>query len=543
VGELPILRLIIEIQKTLSPEITYRNKRHNILVYPPNYPSAYPMSPEKTLIAGIQLQNSDRAKPFTRNSSGFLRYLLIYSGCITIALSAAYVYLRYKKPTYTVSTSLLHNASNAAVSDDTRKIELRSAVLQAVKSLNLTVDYKKKGRLVDEDLYKNVPVRFQLVRIGTPGSDKFEVTIKNKGTYLLKNGKVEAGEFSFNKIYTTEIGSWLIAKMPSFNKNIGRTIIIHVQDPETATETLQRNINLMPGLTGSNTVVLSTKDKVLGRAEDILAEVFKQLSFDKDQELNDESATNIKLIDERLLALNNEVDTLQAALTALNTVERNVNLSSASTNYLITAKSNGAALNEINFNLDIINNLEQYLRFKDITIDPPPPATALSDPTLNDLVRQVIANQSQQQQMLETHLKSDAAFKPLRQQSTALKKSMQQRIVNLKSSLLKRRKDLESVNKQTESRLGDLPLLEKKLVSIKHKQALSENLYASLLQRREEASLNLASNIGSKKIFERTYKLNVDKKATYAWALLFGILLPSCFVVAHCIYLHKTNLK
>jgi tyrosine-protein kinase Etk/Wzc len=502
------------------------------------------MSPEKTLIAGIQLKNSDsRAKPFTRKSSGILRYLLIYLVCIAISLSVAYVYLRYKKPTYTVSTEILQNGFNGAVSDDTKKIELRSAVLQAVKHLNLTVNYKKKGRIVDEDLYKNVPVRFQLVRIGTPGSDKFEVTIKNKDTYMLKNGKVEAGEFAFNKIYTTEIGSWLIAKMPSFNKYIGRTIIIHVQDPETATETLQPNIDLTPVMEENNTVVLTIKDKVLERAEDILAEVFKQLSSDIDEELKDESATNIKLIDERLLALNNEVDTLQAALSALTTEERNVELSSASTDYLTTAKRNGAAGNEIDFNLDVINNLEQYLRFKDITIDPPPSALSLSDPTLNDLVRKLSANQSQQQQMLETHLKTDAVFEPLRQQRNAMKKLMQQRLINLRSSLLKRRKDLESFNRSAETSLSSLPALEKKLVNIKHKQDISENLYASLLQRREEASLNLASNIRSRKIFTRSYKVNVDEKATYAWALLFGMLLPSCFVAAHIIHMRKTNLK
>ncbi len=416
-------------------------------------------------------------------------------------------------------------------------------MLEVVKDLNLTVRYQKKGRIVNQDLYKNPPVKFQLIRPGTPGSEQFDVSIENKDSYLLKRGKVDAGEFAFNRIYTSEIGSWLISKTPSYNKHLGENIIIHVQDPEMATEGLLSEMLVSPDEQDQNNTQLSIKDKVADRGEAILSQTLRQLNSSSEREKAVESAMEIKLIDQQLLAFGDQVDLLQMELNALSSAERNRELSSTPINYLKVAKENGAALNEINFELEALRGLEAYLKHRDLSTVPPTSASGFSNPTLNGLVRQLIALQLQSKQLLETHLENDPIFDPLRQRAANIKKSMGEGVVSLKSALLKRRAALESSNKRAQEVLHLLPAPERKLVSLKQKQVTYENQYAFLLKRKEAAALNRASNSHVNQLPDTSYKVSINKEKVYTWAFLFGLLIPSFIVAGRSIRSSKNHHK
>jgi uncharacterized protein involved in exopolysaccharide biosynthesis len=489
-----------------------------------------------------------------------LRYWpLLYFICLGLSFGTAFLYLRYKRPTYVISAKLVSKdtdgLSNIPLSrykkaeplqpdnlpvDDPETMKFRSAILAVVKDLNLTVRYQKKGRLVDLALYKNVPVKFQLVRMGTPGFKQFEVLIKNKNTFLLKKGKENAGEFAFNKIYTSEIGSWLITKTPSFDRYIGQTLIIQVQDPETATAGLLSDIQTVPLEDAQNTTLLSIKDKVPERGEAILSQLIRQLNLTLEQEEATQTAGDIKLIDQSLLAFNEKVDSLQMELSALSSAERDVQLSATAENYLKVAKRNGVALNKINFELAALSLLEDYVKRGEPDMVPPASASGLSNSTLSGLVRQLIVLQSQRQQLLKTHLQNDPVFSPLAQQAAGIREAMAQSVFRLKSEHLKKRAALESFDDLAGVVLNGVSPEERKLVILKQKQITYENQYAFLVKRKEEASLKRASSGSVSDTPEISYKADVNRNTTYTWALLCGLLVPS-FIVAGRSMLYAKN--
>ena len=418
-----------------------------------------------------------------------------YVFALVLLLGAVFFYLRYKNPSHVVSANLLHTDAadfKAWQPDELGKLKLRAAVATAVKDLNLAVRYQKKGWISNQELFNDAPVKFQLVRTGAPIAAQFELSMKDRNTYLLKHGKGAAAEFAFNKIYTTEIGSWMITRMPAYAAYDGQTIIIDVQNPELVTEKLF--IGLLSEMDTNNPgfTQFSVKDPVQSRGEAFLNKVISQLNTSLAEERATKAAIDIKQLDQQLLAFDDKVDSLQAELNALSRTARDSEQSPAATNYLKLARESEVARNEIAFKRSALEGLTRYLK-QDLLTVLPPSSAALADPKLDALLRQLIALQSQSQQLLQSHLRTDPAFKPLVQQTAKIRTSMAQQIGGISATLQTRSAAVEASDVRSAGMLQLMPPMEQKLVLLRRKQLNYENQYAFLLKRKEEILLKQAA--------------------------------------------------
>lgn len=458
------------------------------------------MSQEETIRYEVRHQQAgNQTKPGLYGISYIAKNWKLYVISLLLLLGGVFLYLRYKKPGYIISANLINRDKESVNSwqpDELGKLKLHSAITLAVKDLDLSVSYQKKGWIVNQDLYQNSLVRFQLLRTGAPIADRFEVSIKNSNTYLLKHGTRDAGAFAFafDKIYTTEIGSWMISKMPSYAEYQDQTIIIDVQNPELITEKLFSKLLSAVDAHDRSLTVFSIKDEVQSRGEAILKNVISQLTISLAQESATSAEIDIRQINQQLLKFDDKVDSLQVELNALSGEERNFQLSPVAVNYLKAASANEIGRNEINFKLMALNNLSEYIKYQDLNTVLPPSTAVLSNPSLAKLVGQLIVLQSQRQQLLEAHLETDLAFKPLLQQTASIKALMARNILRLKSELLRRQASVQSFDQRTAQMLSSMPGRERNLVNLKRKQINYENQYAFLLKRKEEALLKQAAH-------------------------------------------------
>jgi hypothetical protein len=455
------------------------------------------MSQEETILYEVRHRPTENEiKAASPGKSRNLRYRLPCVIAVILALSAILIYLRYRQPTYIVSVNLKNRDTenvNNWQHDELGKLKLRSAISAVVKDLNLSIRYQKKGWIVNQELYPNSPIKFQLVRTGASIAKQFQVSIKDGNDYQLKDGDRDAGAFAFNKIYTTEIGSWIISKMPSYPDHQGQTILIDVQNPDIITDRLLSEMLSTVSAHDRSFTQFSIEDKVQSRGEAILGKVIAQLNTSSAQESATKVAIDIKQLDQQLLMFDDKVDSLQKELNALSGAERNLQLSSTATNYLKAASANEILRNEINFRLMALNDLSEYIKYQDLNTILPPSTVVLSNPNLANLVGQLIVLQSQRHQLLESHLETDPVFKPLLQQTASIKALMVQNIISLRSELLKRQADVESFDQRAKQMLNLMPGRERNLVHLKRKQINYENRYAFLLKRKEEAMLKQAA--------------------------------------------------
>ena len=422
----------------------------------------------------------------------------IYLCIMALPLAAFFLYLRYQQPSYVVSANLINPGLDGLRNgqfDATEKLKLRFAITGAVKNLNLSVRYQRKGYIINQELYQNPPIKFQLLRPGRPGAERFQVALKGGDTYLLMRAKGDAAEFTFNKIYTTDIGSWMISKQPDYRNYKDQTIIVDVEDPETVTDKLLSDMLIASTAQDGNAGILSIEDKVLSRGQDILKEVVAQLQQTVAQESAVEADVELQKIDHSLVLFANKVDSLQNQLNASGVSEGDIQLSSTATTYLKNAREHEISRNALNFKLELLKDLEHYLNHEDLQTQVLPPVAGLEVSALDKSAGQLIVLQREAAQLLQTHLRDDPAFKPLFQQSAKIKGLMAEEVSRLKVELRSRQNALATIDKGAAERLDLMASRERNLLQLKRKQISYENQYAFLLKRKEAALLKRATNL------------------------------------------------
>ncbi len=89
------------------------------------------------------------------------------------------------------------------------------------------------------------------------------------------------------------------------------------------------------------------------------------------------------------------------------------------------------------------------------------------------------------------------------------------------------RNDLTATNNQYSSILKTIPEKERELLSISRQQAIKNNIYTFLLQKREETALSFASTVADSRIIDKAQSSDVPvkpKKSLIYLAALLGAL-------------------
>jgi tyrosine-protein kinase Etk/Wzc len=497
----------------------------------------------------------NQAKLLQTKGLKMLHYLPLYLICVMMSLTIVYFFMLYKKPLYIVSASILIPEENLKLSSgnfkddasinfdslvkDITVSKIKSAIPMVLSELHLNVAYKKKGKLIDTDLYKNGPIKFQLIRIGSTTSNELAVTLKGRDTYLLKINS-ETEEFKFNAQYTRDFGSWVISKTPDFVSYTGSTIIIEIQDIEEVKTTLLTNINIKKAVKGEDLFELSVHDRILQRGKDILFAVQLEINKVAKQEKEAKAISERKFVGGRLTALSDQFDTLQEEINAITPTERALMISRKSARNLTILRENDQLLNELNFQLEAIDGLAKYIQNNDLLISPPPSTSGIFNPALEELFQQVLMVQSEYQQLSASHLKTDPIFNSINNQSAKLSTAIKRLIMDNKATLTKKHSLIQSSNIRIEAFVNQLPNQEKRLVRLKRKQNANENLYAFLSRKSETAALNHISGNGYSRILKSKYEVENNAKALYALALSIGLLLPTLLIGIHRI-IKKSN--
>jgi capsular exopolysaccharide synthesis family protein len=106
---------------------------------------------------------------------------------------------------------------------------------------------------------------------------------------------------------------------------------------------------------------------------------------------------------------------------------------------------------------------------------------------------------------------------------------------------------IEKIKAMQENQYAALPYQEKIIRSIERQQKIKETLYLLLLQKREEASINLAITNPSIKIVDdaiaNTTPLSPKRSVTYLLAFVLGLLIPFAIIFVYYLFDTKIHIK
>ena len=463
-----------------------------------------------------------------------------------IALVGAFVYLRYASESYQTSNVIKildNNNSGFKLPSDAmnffsrnkinleNEIEvLQSSIIleQVVDALDLQNNYFAKGNIKEIELGPTAP--FYIQWNGTPEVvDEIQATLEVE---FVSNGYYSNGKKELKKIgqpYSLNGYSYTI-----FSKNISDepksgNFIIKKYKKNTAVQIVKSMLGVTPVGKNSELLRLTITANNPQKAADIankLAEVFNQDGVNDRQLVHKKT---IEFVNDRFGYLFKELDSIESN-------KANYKQSQKIADFLSDA---GALLtNKSGTNIEL-NQAQTQLVLSDILIETLiktpynellPANIGLEEVEVAGLIAQYNDLVLKQQKMLQTLGENAPLIQEIKTTQKEVKNNIRTSLNTYKKVLQSKLAAVQNISNKQAKEYAALPFQEKAIRSIERQQEIKETLYIILLQKREEAAVNLAIINPSIKMVDyakpQSAPISPKKAIIYLGALLLGFGLP-----------------
>ncbi|UKJ07079.1 GumC family protein [Solitalea lacus] len=444
----------------------------------------------------------------------YLAYWKWFVASIVVAIIAAFIFLSYQTPQYLVKNSILIKdekkglgqdamlkeldifTSNKVVENEIEIIRSYTLLENVVKNLNLNISYIVREGIRHRDLYKESPVKLQLINpLETIYDQPLELVLKDNGQAEL-NGKT----ISLNKVTQTPYGTLLFIRT-GLNKDIKQLHIV-LQPITAVAEAYQAQLNVETTNKMASVLVLSLITNVPQKGKDFLNNLIEEYNKAAINDKNKVAAITLEFIEERLKLIAGDLSTVERNVEDFKSREGITDISAESKLFLESIKENDTKLNEVKIQQSVLNDIEKYVRAKNNSNGTVPATLGISDPTLLSLIKSLSDLELKRASSIKVVRADNPIISALDDQIVGLKQNILDNIQTLKSSIATTRYKLENENSRMETMIRTVPRKERELVDISRQQAIKNNLYLFLLQKREETALSYASAVPDSRIID-----------------------------------------
>ena len=487
-------------------------------------------------------------------------YWLIVSTFVSLFLAVCY--LKYKSPVYSSSMKVLIKdddnkrkptanqlmaienmgiLSNSNGFDNELEI-LNSANIntRVVKSLKLYVAYSRKGKVKRHELYKDNPIivdmpQNQLNVLQAP----IELELSRSGKALNVKGKIfmpnEKEELTFEKKVdklpgniVTPMGTIIFQQNPGFTLK-DETMYATIYPLGVAGRIYSKK--LAAAATSKTTTVaqVSFTDTKQARSIDYLEELVKSYNEDANEDKNEVARKTHEFINSRIELIKDELDVTENELEQYKKSNELVNLANDATTALTKTTEYQKEQVELETQLNIINALVDYMNNPANASQVIPANLGLEDAGLNTTISKYNDLVIQRNRLL----KSSSEDNPYVQRiSTAIEEmwpTIRVSLEAIRNDINTKKRSADSQFNMFNTKINSTPTQERVLTNFSRQQEIKANLYLTLLQKREENYISLASTATKARIIDSPQilgKVSPKTSIILIAALLFGLCFP-----------------
>lgn len=505
---------------------------------------------------------------------------------IVACLSLAFVYLRYKAPTYSASMKVLIKdaesknrafqglaldqmglMSNSNGFDNEIEILTSATVAnRVVKRLKLYVRYFSEGKVVNRELYKNSPILVDmeenyldvlqdpmlLVLTKTANGvhvdgyfnpedteelslsreiNKFPATIETQnGTLILQN----------NILFETEMAK-LIEEAEKEGREEpvdiwkeGSRIRVTVYPPKYVGR-LYSTTKVTASPTSKTTTVASVglTDTKKARALDYLNELFVCYNEDANEDKNEVARKTEEFISERLESIREELDQTEGNMESYKKDNELINLANDATVLLEGSSDYRKELIKIQTQISLLKSLMDYMDDPTNYLQIIPANLGLENSAMLTPLISMLSEYNEivlkRNRLLKGSGEENPVVSSLTKQLTDMWPTIRQNMGNIYKNIETQKKSISQEYSVFTSRVTKTPTQERVLTNILRRQTLQSELYLTLLQKREENYIQLYSTAAKARIIEEPYiigKVSPKSSVIMLAALVVGACLP-----------------
>src|SRR6185312_10958680 len=467
-------------------------------------------------------------------ASKYLPYWPWFLLAFVIAVAGAFAYLKFATPLYEAKAAILIKdekkgneeskmaaslnliSSNVIVENEVEVLQSYSLMKKVVNSLNLYAPVFKEGKLHPVSAYDNSPV---IIEVAAPDSirqfsnrDSIKKYSKICFSYNENTRSVALGknQFPVDRFVNTPYGTLKFVPNNNYQKE---------DQPPSFYFTLVNPASVVSGLLGdlkvesagklSSIINLSYRDAVPARAEDVLSQLittYRQSEIDDKDTL---AKNTLVFVESRLRLASNDLDSIEKKIEQYKAGRGAVDISTQGQLYLQNVSANDQKLSEVNTQITELEQVEKFVKNNEYggAIVPFSVAVGVSNPVLSQLIDQLYTTELQYEKLKKTVGENNPNLVAIEDQINKIKPNILQNIQSQKQSLLAARDNIHATNGSYNSILQTVPQKERQLLDISREQQIKSNIYAFLLQKREESALAYASTVSSNRVVDEAHTL------------------------------------
>jgi len=493
-----------------------------------------------------QNQSTDFAKVFKK----YVFHWPIFFLSFAIFIAIAFFYLKYAKPIYPINATLefkdSKNADNRQDKDNISQLDQISTpivfeneievlkskkiMVQVVKDMNLWIGYSKKDGMVSTELYKSSPVKFQFIKMPAKIDDKgikLNITLNDANNFTVEDKSGKQTQFKYGQYIQSDFGLWKLDTTPLIDGYLGSKVIIDIGDPSNVADYYVGGLKSALEDKEVPFVDLSMSDVVPQRGVDVLNAVINAYLKAAIDEKNKKTEATIKFISKRIDSIGKDLHLSESQIQSYASSQGITDIAAQSQLSVQDQNASQKALDDINLQIRIINNIENYVNSPGSNKQPS--TVGLQDASLNTMLDKLTEAELNKQHLLANNPPDNPVFEPINNEINALQANIREKIRNDKETLLLTKSQLQSTYSRAEGQIRSVPGQQNQYNGMQRDKDVEAKLYSFLLEQREELSLKYASTVSDAKVVDYAHagKSKWPKSSiVYFLAAFAGMFVP-----------------
>lgn len=479
----------------------------------------------------------------------YLPFWPLFIITIMISLFAAWFYLRTAVPMYEVGATIMLKdetigaadgetvrsmdrlSENKIIVNELKVLQSKSLMYDVMTKLHLYASYYEDGEIIPLPAYTSSPITIEAAYPETlKTSKKVEFSFNENDSLVVINSK----KYPLDKFVNTEFGQIKFVRNINFTHKAEKPLFFSLANPRAV-------INKLPKLVAiagreSTVVTLSLQDVDQKRGENILNEIINAYDRATLNEKNRLADNTVAFVEERLSAVQKELNDINQKKQSYKASQGAVNISSQGEIFLNKVSDNDQRISDINIQLTMLDQVESYVKSKDNARGIVPSTLGVKDQRLTKLLDDLYETEMNYERLKKTTGENNPILSSIKDKIDEIKPDLLESINNQKNDLQATKESLSGVNNVYSGMLQSIPQKERDLIDIDREQAIKLGIYNFLRQRKEDIALAIVNNIPGARVVDAAestpFPVSPNSKMIYIISFVFGIALPAGFITA-----------
>ncbi|SDH02706.1 GumC family protein [Winogradskyella thalassocola] len=495
-------------------------------------------------------KSGDQGEFIKREIRKYLQYWYWFALGVVLALIGAFIYLRYTPKVYSASAKIkilnktkglelpssafIFNRSNINLENEIEILKSYRIIENVVDRLDLTMRFFEEGSVLTTEIH-HLPFNIlktisnDSIFIGT----SYKIEVKSQGFEVIPASTGKAIVFpNFDSTKTVHnLPFELSWSSSSVNKAfIGKTYIVKFAPIASVTGGLKGGVSISMLGKGSDLLQLSYTSQSKAKNERILNTLIEVFNEDGINDRQDISRRTIDFIDERFKLIEKELDSIEFGIKDYKEKNNLITLESDAELGITQRTLSEEELFETENQLILSTLLKETLEKPNPNSELLPANIGVNNASINGLVNNYNTLVLERDNLIVSAGERNPNVVLLKNRLQDLKSNIFASIDSYAKQLEASKAQLMRKNKKFASQVYSLPGKEKKITDITRQREIKQTLYLFLLQKREEAAINLAITEPSIKVVEYAISggapISPNSRSTYLIAFVLGLLLP-----------------